>query len=224
MLRRARAALPQADLLVIDDNSPDGTLAEVNEVAAELGQVDVLLNPAKVGLGAAYRRAFGCALDRGYDIICQMDADLSHEPEMLPELVRAVEQGGASLAIGSRYVPGGALPDWPVHRRALSRWGNRYARWMLHLEARDVTAGYRAYAARALVDIDVGSTRSVGYGFEIECTYRISQRRLPMQEIPITFLDRTHGKSKLSTRVAVEEMLLVSAWGIGDRFARRRAG
>ena len=222
VLRRTRLALPDADVLVIDDSSPDGTADEVRRIGAELGQIDVLVNPTKRGLGTAYRNGFARVLGQGYEIVCQMDADLSHDPLVLPELVGAIEDG-AALAIGSRYVPGGDIPDWPPHRRALSRYGNRYAGWMLDLELRDVTAGFRAYSADALRRIDVGTTRASGYGFGIECTYRVARRGLPAREVPITFMDRTLGKSKLSTRVAVEELLLVTAWGIRDRVLRRRA-
>jgi dolichol-phosphate mannosyltransferase len=223
VLRRTRTALPDADILVIDDSSPDGTADEVEAVAAELGRIEVLVNAAKRGLGAAYRRGFEVVLARGYDVVCQMDADLSHDPLVLPDLVRCVVEDGVALAIGSRYVRGGAIADWPAHRRALSRHGNRYACWMLSLDLRDVTAGFRAYSARALVDIDVSGTRSSGYGFGIECTYRIDQGGLTARELPITFVDRTQGKSKLSTRVALEELLLVTAWGVRDRITRRRA-
>jgi dolichol-phosphate mannosyltransferase len=221
VLRRTRLALPDADILVIDDTSPDGTADEVVARAEELGRIELVLNPAKVGLGAAYRRGFELALGRGYEIVCQMDADLSHDPAVLPELVRGVEDG-ATVVIGSRYVAGGSIPDWPPYRRALSRYGNRYACWMLDLELRDVTAGFRAYSAQALADIDVATTRSSGYGFGIECAYRVSRRGMAAREVPITFVDRTQGKSKLSTRVAVEELLLVTAWGLRDRFAGRR--
>lgn len=219
VLRRTRSALPDADVLVIDDSSPDGTADEVQRLAAELGRVELLVNPTKGGLGAAYRSGFRLVLDRGYDVVCQMDADLSHDPFVLPSLVRAVSDG-ATLAIGSRYVAGGAVVNWPPHRRAMSRYGNRYARWMLGLDLHDVTAGFRAFSARALVDIDVTSTRSTGYGFGIECAYRVAQRGMPACEVPITFVDRTLGKSKLSTRVAVEELLLVTLWGIRDRVSK----
>ena len=222
VLRRTRAAMPEADILVIDDSSPDGTADAVHAMAEELGGIELLVNPVKAGLGAAYRRGFDLVLGRGcYDVVCQMDADLSHDPSVLPSLVRGVEEG-ATLVIGSRYVPGGSIPDWPPHRRALSRYGNRYACWMLDLGLRDVTAGFRAYSAQALADIDVASTRATGYGFGIECAYRISRRDMPAREIPITFVDRTQGKSKLSTRVAVEELLLVTLWGIRDRVRRLR--
>jgi len=221
VLRRTRIALPDADVLVIDDSSPDGTAREVERVAEQLGNIELLVNPMKAGLGAAYRSGFRLVLQRDYDVVCSMDADLSHDPFVLPALVGAVADG-ATLAIGSRYVAGGAIANWPPYRRALSRYGNRYARWMLDLELHDVTAGFRAFSARALADIDVGSTRSSGYGFGIECAYRIAQRGLPACEVPITFVDRTLGKSKLSTRVAVEELLLVTLWGLRDRVTRRR--
>ena len=221
VLRRSRAALPDADLLVIDDSSPDGTADVVRETADELGRIDLLVNPSKAGLGAAYRKGFALVLARGYDVVCQMDADLSHDPSVLRSLVACIEDGNA-LAIGSRYVPGGSIPDWPAHRRALSRYGNAYARWMLAMDLRDMTAGFRAYSAKALEDIDVGSTRSTGYGFGIECTYRIDRRGLAAVEVPITFVDRTNGESKLSTRVAVEELLLVTLWGLRDRLMKLR--
>ena len=221
VLRRTREAIPDADVLVIDDSSPDGTADAVKAVAEDLGGIDVLVNPAKGGLGAAYRRGFDLALERGYEIVCSMDADLSHDPSVLPELVGAVEDG-AALVIGSRYVPGGSIPGWPPHRRALSRYGNAYARWMLDLELRDLTGGFRAYSSKALRAIDVATTRATGYGFGIECAYRVARRGLVAREVPITFLDRTLGESKLSTRVAVEELLLVTFWGIRDRAARLR--
>lgn len=220
VLRRTRAALPDADVLVIDDSSPDGTADEVKRLAEELGRIDLLVNPEKAGLGAAYRKGFRLVLSRGYDVVCSMDADLSHDPGVLPALVQRVEAGHA-LVIGSRYVTGGAIANWPPHRRALSRYGNWYARWMLRLDLHDVTAGFRAFSAEALVAIEVATTRSTGYGFGIECAYRIAQRRMPSSEVPITFVDRTLGKSKLSTWVAVEELLLVTLWGIRDRVRRR---
>lgn len=219
-LRRTRRAVPDADILVVDDSSPDGTGAVVECVASEVGAVRLLTNDAKKGLGAAYRRAFDLVLREGYDTVAEMDADLSHDPDVLPRLIGAVE-GGAALAIGSRYVPGGAIPEWPAHRRALSRYGNKYAAWMLDLRVADITAGFRCYSASTLSAIDVTHTRATGYGFHIECTYRVAQRRLPVVEVPIVFAERTAGRSKLSTRVAVEELLLVTAWGVRDRLRRR---
>jgi dolichol-phosphate mannosyltransferase len=224
LLRRTRAAAPTVDILVIDDSSPDGTADVVKSLGESLGQIDVLVNPGKAGLGAAYRKGFELALARGYDVVCQMDADLSHDPLVLPRLIAAVENGVA-LAIGSRYVAGGSIPSWPPHRRALSRYGNAYARVLLGLGLRDLTAGFRAYSAAALAAIDVGATRSSGYGFAIECTYLVCQQGLSVRELPITFVDRVHGRSKLSSRAAAEELALVTIWGIRDRvrrLARRR--
>ncbi|HEX7165778.1 MAG TPA: polyprenol monophosphomannose synthase [Acidimicrobiales bacterium] len=220
VLRRTRDAVPDADVLVADDSSPDGTADVVKQVAADLGQIDVLVNPGKVGLGGAYRRAFAVVLERGYEIVCQMDADLSHDPAVLPELIGIVESGDA-IGIGSRYVPGGAIPHWPWHRRALSRYGNRYACGMLDLPVHDVTSGFRSFSADALRAIDYGSTRATGYGFQIECAYRAARLGLSMREMPIVFTDRVRGASKLSTRVAVEELALVSWWGVRDRALRR---
>lgn len=221
VLRRTRAAVPDADILVIDDSSPDGTADVVKQIAEELGQIDILVNPAKAGLGEAYRRGFDVVLAKNYEVVCEMDADLSHDPAVLPDLVRAVDDG-AALAIGSRYVPGGSIPNWPRHRRALSRYGNRYACWMLGLRLQDVTSGFRAYAASALEAIDVGATRASGYGFHIECAYDIVKQGLTASEVPITFTDRVQGKSKLSSRVAIEELLLVTVWGIHDRLTGQR--
>lgn len=224
VLRRTRSAVPDADILVIDDSSPDGTGDVVKQVAEELGQIDLLVNPSKAGLGEAYRRGFEVVLPQGYDVVCQMDADLSHDPAALPDLIAAVE-GGAALAIGSRYVPGGSIPHWPRHRRALSLYGNRYTCWMLRLDLSDVTSGFRAFAARTLSEIDVATTRASGYGFQIECAYDVVGKGLTVAEVPITFTDRVQGKSKLSTRVALEELLLVTVWGIRDRLTglRRRS-
>ncbi|MGH9031297.1 MAG: glycosyltransferase, partial [Acidimicrobiia bacterium] len=143
-LRRARAAVPDADVLVVDDNSPDGTADIAERVGAELGRVEVLRRPRKAGLGTAYRAGFTVGIERGYDLLVQIDADLSHDPAALPTLLRELDQG-ADLAIGSRYVAGGSIPHWPWFRRALSRYGNRYASFVLGTGIADGTSGYRAY-------------------------------------------------------------------------------
>lgn len=218
-LRRARAAVPSADILVLDDNSPDGTADLAEKVGAELGQIDVLRRPEKRGLGAAYRAGFAIGIARGYDVICQIDADLSHDPEVLPELIKAVE-AGADLAIGSRYVPGGHIPHWPWRRRALSKYGNFYTGFMLRTGVKDQTAGYRVFRADTLRAIDYAATRAKGYGFQIELAYRVTQHGGTIVELPITFTDRVRGQSKMSMGVMAEEMLLVSWWGIRDRVAR----
>ena len=219
-LRRARAAVPDADILVLDDNSPDGTADIAEKVGAELGQIDVLRRPEKRGLGAAYRAGFAVGIARGYDVICQIDADLSHDPAVLPQLLAAVE-GGADLAIGSRYVPGGNIPHWPKRRLALSKYGNRYARFMLRTGVMDTSAGFRAYRADLLTRIDFSSTRAAGYGFQLETTYRVARSGARVMEIPITFTDRVRGFSKMSASVIGEEMLLMTWWGIRDRLTRR---
>ncbi len=221
ILRAVRAALPSADVLVLDDNSPDGTADLAEKVAAELGQISVLRRPGKAGLGAAYRAGFGVAITRGYTIVVEMDADFSHEPAALPSLVRAVAHG-ADLAIGSRYVPGGAVPNWPARRLALSRGGNRYTQLALRLPVHDATAGFRAYRTSILERIDVTNSRANGYGFQVENAYKVWRAGGKIVELPITFHDRVRGQSKMSTRIVVEAMSLVTWWGVRDRVLRRR--
>jgi len=219
VLTRLRAAVPDVDVLVVDDSSPDGTADVARQVAAELGQIDVLVRERKDGLGNAYRHGFRVGLDRGYERLVQMDADLSHDPAALPSLLAGLDDG-AMAVIGSRYVPGGSIPHWPWHRRALSRWGNRYAGFALGMSVRDATAGFRAYDAGTLAAIDVFSTRAKGYGFQIETAYRISQTGGRLLEVPISFTDRVRGESKMSFAVMIEELGLVTWWGVRDRVRR----
>ncbi|MEO7571120.1 MAG: polyprenol monophosphomannose synthase [Acidimicrobiales bacterium] len=213
---RVRRAVPDADILVVDDNSPDGTADLARAAGAELGQIDVLVRPKKDGLGNAYRHGFRVGLDRGYERLVQMDADLSHEASDLPALLAALDDGAVAV-IGSRYVPGGSIPHWPWYRRALSKWGNRYACAVLGMTVRDATAGYRAYDADTLSAIDVFSTRAKGYGFQIETAYRISRSGGRLAEVPVAFIDRVRGQSKMSLSVMVEELGLVTWWGLRDR-------
>jgi dolichol-phosphate mannosyltransferase len=220
-LAAVRAAVPAADVLVVDDNSPDGTGALAEQSAAELGQVKVLHRPGKQGLGSAYRNGFQVALDEGYDVIVSMDVDFSHDPAVIVSLLAAVE-AGADAVIGSRYVPGGATADWPVHRRLLSRWGNRYTGVVLGLGVRDATSGFRAYRASALRDIDPGSTAAEGYAFLTELVRRLVVKGHPVVEVPIVFRDRERGTSKMSSRIIVESMFLVTRWGVTDLVTRRR--
>jgi dolichol-phosphate mannosyltransferase len=222
VLSRVRAAVPQVDILVVDDNSPDGTADLARAAAEELGQVDVLVRAKKDGLGNAYRNGFRVGMDRGYDVLVQMDADLSHDPAALPSLFAAVDDG-AEAVIGSRYIPGGSVPHWPWYRRALSKWGNRYACFVLGMSVHDATAGFRAYRVDALKAIDVFSTRANGYGFQIETAYRISRSGRRLAEVPIIFTDRVRGYSKMSIAVMSEELLLVTWWGIRDRARSLRA-
>lgn len=220
VLRRLRAAVPSADLLVVDDSSPDGTADIAKAAGHELGGVDVRIRAAKSGLGSAYRDGFREGLMRGYDVLVEMDSDLSHDPSALPSLLEAVESG-ADLAIGSRYVPGGSIPNWPLHRRSLSRWGNRYAALLLRLAVKDSTSGFRAYRADVLRRVDLDSVRADGYGFQIEMAYRVAQLGGTVAERPIEFRDRERGNSKMSSRIIVEALGLVTWWGVRDRLLRR---
>ena len=222
VLRRLRAAVPAADVLVVDDSSPDGTAEIAKAAGAEVGGVDVMIRAGKSGLGSAYRAGFAEGLRLGYDILVEMDSDLSHDPAALPTLLRAVE-GGADLAIGSRYIPGGSIPRWSVRRRALSRWGNRYASIVLGLPAADSTSGYRAYLSQAVAGLDLPTVRADGYGFQIEMAYRVARRGGRIVELPIDFVDRERGTSKMSPRIIAEALLLVTWWGVRDLPSRRRA-
>jgi dolichol-phosphate mannosyltransferase len=213
-LRAVHEAVPELEVIVADDNSPDGT-GKLAEVAAdELGGIEVLHRPQKEGLGAAYRHGFRHALDRGFDVIIQMDADFSHDPAVLPELLAAIESG-ADVAIGSRYVPGGNVPNWTWFRRALSRYGNEFARWALRLAVRDATSGFRAYTASIMEDIDIDGTTANGYLFQIETGYRLTVADARMVERPITFADRRYGASKMAVvRTMVETQARVTWWGL----------
>lgn len=221
VLRRVRAAAPTADILVVDDSSPDGTSDIAKATDYELGRVEVLVRPEKAGLGSAYRTGFGHARDLGYDVVVEMDADLSHDPASLPALLSAIEEG-ADLAIGSRYIPGGSIPSqWPVYRRGLSRWGNRYAAAVLNLPLADATSGFRAYRAAALNALDLDRIQADGYAFQVELAYLLARAGRVIVEVPITFADRRHGHSKMSIRVVGEAFVLVTAWGIRDLLTRR---
>ena len=216
------AAVPDAGVLVVDDNSPDGTA----DLAERLCGVEVLRRPRKAGLGAAYRAGFRVAIDRGADIVVQMDADMSHDPAALPALVTIVEHG-ADVAIGSRYVPGGRTENWPWQRQALSRWGNRYVAGVLGLAVNDATAGYRAYSVDALARMSFETVQADGYGFQVEMTNRIVRTGGKVVEFPITFRDRTHGESKMSGNIVSEAFVLVlKLWAqdLRGRRRRRRAG
>ena len=221
-----RSSLPDAELLIVDDDSPDGTADLARAAAERLGRIEVVVQGAKGGLGAAYRAGFNAALARGADVCVQMDADLSHDPAVLGALVANVGLG-ADLAIGSRYVPGGRTLDWPWQRRALSRWGNRYAAGVLGLAVNDATAGFRAYSADALRRMDFNTVRADGYGFQVEMTHRLVRIGGRIVEFPITFRERVAGESKLSKRIVHEATLLVVRLWWGDlrgRRERRRRG
>jgi glycosyltransferase involved in cell wall biosynthesis len=220
VLRRVRASEPTANVLVVDDASPDGTADLAAAVGLEVGGVDVLRRPGKAGLGSAYRAGFAWGLERGFDAFVEMDSDLSHDPGALPDLLAPLGQG-ADVVVGSRYVPGGSIPQWGVHRRALSRAGNVYAAMMLGLPITDMTSGYRAYGAGILRRIDLGAVRADGYGFQIEMVNRAAQAGGVVIEVPIRFVDRVEGRSKMSMRTIVEALGLVTWWGVA-RVGRRR--
>lgn len=215
-LKAVRSVVPNADILVVDDNSSDGTAEIAEKTAADLGQISVMRRPTKDGLGNAYRAGFAQAIDSGYDQVVQLDADFSHDPKMIPALLASLEQG-AGVAIGSRYVAGGSTPHWPMHRRMLSKVGNRYATWLLGLSINDATAGFRAYKSEVLQAIKFGETVANGYAFQMELAYRLAEWGGRIDEVPIAFTDRVRGESKMSGRIMVESMLLVTGWGLRDR-------
>lgn len=206
-------------VLVVDDNSPDGTGRLADRLAADLDGVEVLHRSKKSGLGPAYAAGFDRILAGDAEIVVEMDADYSHDPADLPRLVAAVIDG-AELAIGSRYVPGGATPDWPALRRFISRGGNLYARTMLNIPVRDATAGFRAFSADALRRLPYRETEASGYGFQVEMAWRAHQKGMEIIEVPIVFRDRTRGKSKMGLPIVIEAMRLVTVWGLGRMFGR----
>jgi dolichol-phosphate mannosyltransferase len=221
-----RRAVTDIGILVVDDDSPDGTAALAAKLGAIHGDVELLERPGKAGLGSAYRDGFRWAIDRGADVCVQIDADLSHDPADLPALLANVEHG-ADLAIGSRYVPGGRTESWPWPRRWLSRWGNRYAAGILGLAVNDATAGYRAYRAESLEQMGFEDVVADGYGFQIEMTHRLVRAGGRIVEFPIEFRDRRAGQSKLSHGIVSEAARLVPRLWLADRRgrrARRRGG
>nr|WP_237688336.1 polyprenol monophosphomannose synthase [Arthrobacter jiangjiafuii] len=218
-LQRLRAAVPDSDVLIADDNSPDGTGDYADGIAAVDPQVHVLHRKGKEGLGAAYIAGFRWGLERDYDVLVEMDADGSHKPEQLPLLLAAAEDG-ADLVIGSRWVPGGSVVNWPLHRKILSRGGSTYSRLMLGVRVRDITAGYRAFRRTTLEKLDLGAVESVGYGFQVDMTFRVARLGLQIREVPITFVEREFGASKMSGNIVFEAMANVTKWGLGARWKK----
>ncbi|KAD3632796.1 glycosyltransferase [Arthrobacter yangruifuii] len=218
-LKRLRNAVPDSDVLIADDNSPDGTGAYADEIAAKDPQVHVLHRKGKEGLGAAYIAGFRWGLERGYDILVEMDADGSHRPEELPRLLEA-SKAGADLVIGSRWVKGGSVVNWPLHRKLLSRGGSTYSRFMLGIPVRDITAGYRAFRRGTLERLDLSAVESVGYGFQVDMTFRVARMGLSITEVPITFVERELGDSKMSGNIVVEAMANVTRWGLTARWQK----
>lgn len=217
---RLRAAHPAIDVLVVDDGSPDGTGAIADELAAADEAVRVVHRTAKEGLGAAYLHGFRVALEAGYDVIGEMDADGSHQPEQLDRLLEALRD--ADLVIGSRWVPGGAVVNWPLRRELLSRGGNLYVRLLLGVPVRDATAGYRLFRRTTLEKIDLGSVQSTGYVFQTDMVARTLNAGLTVREVPIEFVERIRGDSKMSGAVAAESLRRITAWGARERLAQVR--
>ena len=218
ILDRLFAANPDVYALVIDDASPDGTGAIADERAAADPRVRVLHRQSKDGLGAAYRAGFAVAIADGADVVVEMDADGSHAPEQLPALLAALPT--ADLVLGSRWVRGGAVQNWPLHREILSRGGNAYARFMLRVPIRDITGGYRVFRVDTLQAIDYANVQSQGYVFQVEMAYRVAQAGLRVVEVPITFVEREFGDSKMSQRIVREAMQQVTRWGLRARLGR----
>ncbi len=215
MAGRLRDAVPDADLLVVDDNSPDGTGDLADKLAEVDSRVHVMHRTEKAGLGRAYVAGFTWALEAGYGLIVEMDADGSHRPEDLPKLLAEAER--ADAVIGSRYVPGGTVVNWPKSREILSRGANMYNRLMLGVRIKDATGGFRVYRAETLRKIDLTSIDSAGYCFQIDMTLRVLQAGLVLTEVPITFVERELGASKMSNAVIVEAFTRVAQWGIDAR-------
>jgi dolichol-phosphate mannosyltransferase len=218
---RVRAAVPEAHILVADDNSPDGTGALADRIAEADPQVQVLHRTSKNGLGAAYLAGFAWALQHGYDVVVEMDADGSHQPEQLPRLLEALRH--ADVVLGSRWVPGGRVENWPAHRMLLSRGGNTYTRLALGIPLRDATGGYRAFRRSALEALDLAGVASQGYCFQVDLAWRAVQRGLRVVEVPITFVERVRGDSKMSGSIVRESLLRVTEWGARHRLAQLRA-
>lgn len=213
VLRRLRSLDPPVRVLVVDDDSPDGTADRAAAVGELLGGVDVLARDRKAGLGSAYRAGFAWGLERGFEVFVEMDADLSHDPDEVPLLLEAVA-AGAGLAVGSRYVEGGAIPSWSFTRRALSRAGNLYAGAALRLPVKDATSGFRAYRAAVLRRVDLDTVRADGYGFQIEMVHRACEDGARVVEVPIRFVERERGRSKMSLHITLEALVLVTWWGL----------
>jgi dolichol-phosphate mannosyltransferase len=221
IVSRLRAAVPEADVLVLDDNSPDGTGAVADQLAADDAQVRALHRSRKEGLGAAYLAGFAWALERGYDVLVEMDADGSHQPEQLRSLLVALAD--ADVALGSRWVPGGSVVNWPIHRKALSLGGNVYVRVLLGMPIGDATGGFRAYRASALRTVDLEKVASQGYCFQVDLAWRAIRAGLRVVEVPITFVERTIGDSKMSRDIVNESLRNITMWGARYRLGQVRS-
>ena len=216
-LTQVRQDAPNMDILVVDDNSPDGTSTIAKEVAVRLGQIKVMTRTANRGYAAASRDAMRAAINEGYEVIATMDADFSHDPMVLEQLVSRVNENTA-LVIGSRYVAGGQVTNWSMFRRLLSRWGNLYTAFCFKLRIKDCTSGFRAYSAKVLTQINLNELTADGYAFLTEMAFLVLRNNLgEVVEVPINYVDRAYGDSKMNTKIMRESMLLVTRWGIALR-------
>ncbi|WP_439563824.1 polyprenol monophosphomannose synthase [Microcella sp.] len=220
IIDRIRRAVPEADILIVDDGSPDGTGGIADELAARDAHIDVLHRPEKAGLGAAYLHGFARAFEGGYEAVVEIDADGSHDPAELPAMLGLLESGPGDLVIGSRWVDGGRVVNWPWPRRAISRSGNRYARWMLRSSIHDLTAGFRAYRTSALRGLDRAVVSSQGYCFQVELAWRVESAGGAVLEHPIAFVERENGSSKMGPGIVAEALVRVTGWGLSARFGR----
>jgi dolichol-phosphate mannosyltransferase len=219
IIGRVRTSVPDSHVLVVDDGSPDGTGQVAESLAADDDRVRVLHRPERQGLGAAYVAGFRWCLDRGFELIGQMDADGSHQPEQLPQILRGLD--GADAVLGSRWVPGGEVLNWPWTRKVLSRGGNIYVRVAMGAPVRDATGGYRIFRRHALEAIDLNGVASRGYCFQVDVVQRLLDAGLRVTESPITFVEREHGTSKMSRNIVIEALWRVTAWGFERRIRRR---
>lgn len=218
IVQRVRTAVPTVDILVADDNSPDGTGDIADALAAADSCIKVMHRQGKEGLGAAYLAGFAWAIDNGYDAVVEMDADGSHQPEQLPRLLKALED--ADLVLGSRWVPGGAVQNWPKSREFLSRGGSTYTRLALGIDVHDATGGYRAFRTSALQSLNLDQVESAGYCFQIDLAWRALQAGLSIREVPITFVEREIGESKMSQSIVLEALWRVTVWGAKHRYGQ----
>lgn len=220
---RLRAAAPEVDVLIADDNSPDGTGAYAEDLASHDAQVFVMHRPHKEGLGRAYLAGFAWAMARGYELIAQMDADGSHQPEQLPNLISVLAHDDETdLVIGSRWVSGGEVVNWPWHRLVLSRGANTYVRLMLGMPVRDATAGFRVYRRTRLASMPLADVASQGYCFQVDMTWRVIRSGGTVREVPISFVERALGESKMTRQIISEALARTTSWGLRHRWEQLR--
>jgi dolichol-phosphate mannosyltransferase len=220
IISRTRKAVPDAHILIADDNSPDGTGKLADEIASADDHVHVMHRLGKEGLGAAYLAGFEWGLNAGYEVLVQMDADGSHQPEQLPELLAALSN--ADLVLGSRWVRGGKVVNWPRSREVLSRGGNLWTRMMLGIPLRDATGGFRAFRRKTLLGLGLDNVASAGYCFQVDLAWRALKADFRVVEVPITFIEREYGASKMSQRIVIEALVRTTIWGVAHRAKQLR--